>query len=72
MDDRLAAIRQEKLDSSRKFYGHSFINVDMLSDLKISEYKPVEGDNFIAIVPPKNTKTYIGKKLFTHGNINNG
>jgi len=69
MDDRLAAIRQEKLDSSRKFYGHSFINVDMLSDLKISEYKPVEGDNFIAIVPPKNTKTYIGKKLFTHGNI---
>jgi len=71
---RAAAIEKEytKAEKGGRFRNRAwYIDRDALKKAGImQEYKSPEGDNFIAIIPPKRTDIYFGESIYVHYDIN--
>ncbi len=65
---RLDAIRKEN-EAARSYGRFGIINTARCDELGIKKMKLVEGDNFIAIVPPRDLEQYYAKRLMVHYDV---
>jgi len=67
---RRAAIESELNKSNQRgALKYFYVDVNKLERLGITQYRPVNGDNFIRIIPPKDPTQFYGKEVFIHTNI---
>lgn len=70
MGGRAEAIAREKQETAGGWRGKNFIDLDRLEkDWGIKPWKPSDGDNFIAIIPPEDEDAYYGTRIYVHNNV---
>jgi hypothetical protein len=67
---RLDAIKQKRQEAkTRGVRSFNYVDTIKLERLGIVQFKPVDGDNFIFIIPPADENEYYGKEIWRHNNI---
>ncbi len=69
MSKRTEAIGKHSKQRERGAGGVGYINMDVLDDAGLGFWRSSTGDNFIAIIPPKDADSYFGLEIFPHFNI---
>jgi len=67
---RIDAIKREKEQNASGRSGEFYLDTARLKEeWGVEQWKPEEGDNFIAIIPPEDPDCYFGVKISPHFDV---
>ena len=66
---RTDAINRQMNKSDRGWAGKTYFNMDVIDELGVKLYRAVDGENFLAIIPPPDPEAYFAYEIYCHFQI---